>query len=234
MIIVMMNVVVGTVVNGRRCGGTRNRNISLVVSATIYTLNLVLFIVVFFMGGGRHIPFARRGIDVGSSVGIIFNGGGLLVISLAGLYNFNENICNAISLCVTVCLLNSGSLGLTLLLPVNVNATINALLIGFILGGFSAGGAFVLFYVCNTSSLTVLCVISHSMNFGDTLIVPFLVVGFFYKVRRNGAGAAPGVVVTSYISRVRCGANGERSNVTCTNCNLFSGITSTFAGKLNP
>lgn len=199
-----INFTVGTVVNGRRCGATRNRNLSLIVSATIYTLNYILFAVVFFPGGQREIPCARRGIDLGRDLGFMFAGGGLLVISLAGFANFNENMCDAMDLCVTICLLNSGSLGVTLLLPVNVNATMNVLVIGGLLGVLSAGGICVMYYLCNTLSLAMLFLMSGTVNFiPGRLAVPFLVVGFFIKLRRNGAGLAPGMVVTSYISRVR-------------------------------
>ena len=210
------------------------QGLDLLFSTAVCALGLILFVMIFFSNNKERVPFTQEKVSLKDAVKVVFTHKNLLMVSLTKLFGFGRGVYGTVSLYIAIYLLGSKDLKLGLLLPMGIGTAVGTLLVNFVLKKFSTKKTFILFCIYGASSLTILFIVSKAVEFGEALIIPFLILNFFCGLQHGNTNVTPNIMIADCVDEIEYKTGKRQEGLAYAGYGLFSKIASAFTKALGP
>lgn len=201
-VILVVGLIMKSVMGKQQFKNAEGQGVDLIISTAICALGLILFVMIFFVNNKERVPFTQEKVSIKDSIKVVFGNKNLLMVSLTKLCGFGRGVYGTVSLYIAIYLLGSKDLKLALLLPMGIGTAVGTLLVNFVLKKFSTKKTFILFCVYGASSLAILYIVSRSVGFNSTLIVPFLIINFFCGIQHGNTNTTPNIMIADCVDEI--------------------------------
>ena len=210
------------------------QGIDLIISTAICCLGIIIFVMIFFANNKERVPYTQERVSIKDALKVVFGNKNLLMVSLTKLAGFGRGVYSTVSLYIAVYLLGSKDLKLALLLPMGIGTAAGTLLVNFVLKKFSTKTTYILFCVYGATSLAILYLVSSSIGFNSTLIVPFLIINFFCGIQHGNTNTTPNIMIADCVDEIEYKTGKRQDGIAYAGYGLFSKIASACTKGLGP
>ncbi|MCD7723827.1 MAG: MFS transporter [Clostridiales bacterium] len=210
------------------------QGLDLVISTAVCALGLIIFVMIFFVNNKERVPFTQEKISIKDSIKVVFGNKNLLMVSLTKLCGFGRGVYGTVSLYIAIYLLGSKDLKLALLLPMGIGTALGTLLVNFVLKKFSTKKTYIMFCIYGATTLAILYLVSSSVGFNSTLIVPFLIINFFCGIQHGNTNTTPNIMIADCVDEIEYKTGKRQDGIAYAGYGLFSKIASALTKSLGP
>ena len=233
-VIMVVGIIMKAVMGQQQFKNAEGQGLDLVISTAICALGLILFVMIFFVNNKERVPFTQDKVSIKDSLKVVFGNKNLLMVSLTKLCGFGRGVYGTVSLYIAIYLLGSKDLKLALLLPMGIGTAVGTLLVNFVLKKFSTKKTFIMFCIYGATSLAILYVVSSTIGFNKTLIVPFLIINFFCGIQHGNTNTTPNIMIADCVDEIEYKTGKRQDGIAYAGYGLFSKVASAFTKGLGP
>lgn len=233
-VILVVGLVMKAVMGEQQFKNAEAQGLDLLISTAVCALGLILFTMIFFTNNKERVPFTQEKVSLKDAVKVVFTHKNLLMVSLTKLFGFGRGVYGTVSLYIAIYLLGSKDLKLGLLLPMGIGTAVGTLLVNFVLKKFSTKKTYILFCLYGASSLAILFLVSMNIEFGDSLVIPFLILNFFCGLQHGNTNVTPNIMIADCVDEIEYKTGKRQEGLAYAGYGLFSKIASAFTKGLGP
>ncbi len=233
-VILVVGLVMKAIMGQQQFKNAEAQGLDLLISTAICALGLILFVMIFFANNKERVPFTQEKVSLKDAVKVVFTHKNLLMVSLTKLFGFGRGVYGTVSLYIAIYLLGSKDLKLGLLLPMGIGTAVGTLLVNFVLKKFSTKKTYILFCIYGATSLSILFLVSTKIEFGDALIIPFLILNFFCGLQHGNTNVTPNIMIADCVDEIEYKTGKRQEGLAYAGYGLFSKIASAFTKALGP
>ena len=233
-VVMVVGIIMKAVMGKQQFKNAEGQGLDLVISTAICALGLILFVMIFFVNNKERVPFTQEKVSVKDSLKVVFGNKNLLMVSLTKLCGFGRGVYGTVSLYIAIYLLGSKDLKLALLLPMGIGTAVGTLLVNFVLKKFSTKKTFIMFCIYGATSLAILYVVSSTIGFNKTLIIPFLIINFFCGIQHGNTNTTPNIMIADCVDEIEYKTGKRQDGIAYAGYGLFSKVASAFTKGLGP
>lgn len=233
-VVMVVGLVMKALMGQQQYKNAEGQGLDLVLSTAVCALGLILFVMIFFVNNKERVPFTQEKVSIKDSLKVVFGNKNLLMVSLTKLCGFGRGVYGTVSLYIAIYLLGSKDLKLGLLLPMGIGTAVGTLLVNFVLKKFSTKQTFIMFCIYGASSLAILYLVSSTVGFNKTLIIPFLIINFFCGIQHGNTNTTPNIMIADCVDEIEYKTGKRQDGMAYAGYGLFSKIASAFTKGLGP
>ncbi len=233
-VILVVGIVMKAIMGEQQYKNAEAQGLDLLISTAVCVLGLILFVMIFFTNNEERVPFTQEKVSLKDAIKVVFMNKNLLMVSLTKLAGFGRGVYGTVSLYIAIYLLGSKDLKLALLLPMGIGTAVGTLLVNLVLKKFSTKKTYILFCIYGASSLSILFLVSNAVGFGDTLIIPFLILNFFCGLQHGNTNVTPNIMIADCVDEIEYKTGKRQEGLAYAGYGLFSKIASAFTKGLGP
>ena len=233
-VILVVGLIMKAVMGQQQYKNAEGQGLDLIISTAVCALGLILFTMIFFVNNKERVPFTQEKVSLKDAIKVVFTNKNLLMVSLTKLCGFGRGVYGTVSLYIAIYLLGSKDLKLGLLLPMGIGTAVGTLLVNIVLKKFSTKQTFILFSIYGASSLSILFLVSRGIGFNSGLIIPFLVLNFFYGLQHGNTNVTPNIMIADCVDEIEYKTGKRQEGLAYAGYGLFSKIASAFTKALGP
>lgn len=233
-VIAVVGAIMKAVMGQQQFKNAEGQGLDLIISTAVCALGLILFSMVFFVNNRERVPFTQEKVSIKDSIKVVFTNKNLLMVSLTKLTGCGRGVYGTVSLYIAIYLLGSKDLKLGLLLPMGIGTAVGTLLVNFVLKKFSTKQTFILFCTYGATSLAILYLVSSSIGFNDTLIIPFLIINFFCGIQHGNTNTTPNIMIADCVDEIEYKTGKRQDGIAYAGYGLFSKVASALTKGLGP
>lgn len=233
-VILVVGLIMKAIMGEQQFKNAEAQGLDLLISTAVCALGLILFTMIFFTNNKERVPFTQEKVSLKDAVKVVFTHKNLLMVSLTKLFGFGRGVYGTVSLYIAIYLLGSKDLKLGLLLPMGIGTAVGTLLVNFVLKKFSTKKTYILFCLYGASSLAILFLVSMNIEFGDSLVIPFLILNFFCGLQHGNTNVTPNIMIADCVDEIEYETGKRQEGLAYAGYGLFSKIASAFTKGLGP
>lgn len=233
-VVMVVGIVMKALMGKQQYQNAEGQGLDLVISTAVCALGLIIFVMIFFVNNKERVPFTQEKVSIKDAIKVVFGNKNLLMVSLTKLCGFGRGVYGTVSLYIAIYLLGSKDLKLALLLPMGIGTALGTLLVNFVLKKFSTKRTFIIFCIYGAASLAILYLVSSSVGFSSTLIVPFLIINFFCGIQHGNTNTTPNIMIADCVDEIEYKTGKRQDGIAYAGYGLFSKIASALTKSLGP
>lgn len=233
-VIIVVGAVMKLLMGQQQFKNAEGQGIDLIISTAVCALGMIIFVMIFFANNKERVPYTSEKVSLIESIKLVFTNKNLLMVSLTKLAGFGRGVYSTVSLYIAIYLLGSKGLKLALMLPMGIGTAVGMLIVKQVLKKFSTKKTFIIFCVYGASSLAILFIVSKTVGFNSSLIIPFLILNFFCGLQHGNTNVTPNIMIADCVDEMEYKTGKRQEGLAYAGYGLFSKIASAFTKYFGP
>ncbi len=233
-VVMVVGAIMKALMGKQQFANAEGQGLDLVISTAVCGLGMIIFVMIFFTNNKERVPYTQEKVSIKDSIKVVFGNKNLLMVSLTKLAGFGRGVYGTVSLYIAIYLLGSKDLKLALLLPMGIGTALGTLLVNLVLQKFSTKSTYIMFCIYGATSLAILYIVSSSIGFNSTLIVPFLIINFFCGIQHGNTNTTPNIMIADCVDEIEYKTGKRQDGIAYAGYGLFSKIASAITKSFGP